>query len=73
MAWDNTSKDWDYDRPIHRINSPSYKPAESPVSGQGYPRGCHAPSDGPDDSVYGLLIRRLARTIPGVGHGVGRG
>lgn len=65
MAWTNTTKDWDYRRPFHRINSPSWDPSRGQVSGRGYPRGCRAPSDGPDDSVYGLIIRRLVRTIPG--------
>jgi hypothetical protein len=63
--WTNTEKDWDYDHPFHRINSPSWDPARARVSGQGYRSGCHAPSDGPNDSVYGLIIRRLARAIPG--------
>ncbi|MFN0105294.1 MAG: hypothetical protein ACKV2U_24805 [Bryobacteraceae bacterium] len=65
MAWTNTTKDWEYHRPIHRINSPTYDPSRTRATGKGYGRGCHAPSDGPDDSVYGLIIRELARAIPG--------
>jgi hypothetical protein len=65
MAWTNTTKDWDYARPFHRINSPSWNPSAGRVDGRGYLRGCHAPSDGPNDSVYGLIIRRIARAIPG--------
>ena len=65
MAWSKTSKDWDYARPFHRINSPSYLPGQAQVDGRGYLRGCRRPADGPDDSVYGLIIRDLMRTIPG--------
>jgi hypothetical protein len=65
MAWTNSTKDWSYQMPFHRINSPSWHPGKARASGKGYDRGCHAPSDGPDDSVYGLIIRQLARAIPG--------
>jgi hypothetical protein len=65
MPWDKEHKDWEYDRPLHRIKSPSYNPNKSPADGRGYDKGCRAPSDGPDDSVFGLIIRRLMRTIPG--------
>jgi hypothetical protein len=65
MATDNANKDWDYANPFHRINSPSYQLSENLADGLGYLRGCHAPSDGPHDTVYGLLIRDLIRTVPG--------
>lgn len=64
MATDNTSKDWEYATPFHRINSPSYNDGRR-ADGLGYLKGCHAPSDGPNDSFYGWLIQDLIRTVPG--------
>jgi hypothetical protein len=63
--WDNDTKVWDYFHPFHRIKSLSWNPTRDQVDGLGYRCGCHAPSDGPDDSVYGLIIQALARTVPG--------
>ena len=65
MAWTETTKDWDYQKPFHRFNSPSSHPGLARVDGKGYGCGCHAPSDGPDDSVFGLIIQAVARAIPG--------
>ena len=65
MAWTNDKKDWDYKKPFHRINSPSWDPDRPPVDGKGYARGCHAESDGPTDTVYGTIIKGIARAIPG--------
>ena len=65
MATDKDNKDWDYSYPFHRINSPSYNWGGQKADGLGYLRGCHAPSEGPDDSLFGVLIRDLIRTVPG--------
>jgi hypothetical protein len=64
-GWDKDNKPWDPTKPFHRIKSTSYNESLDPVSGDGYARGCHHTSDGPDDSIYGLIIRDLVRTIPG--------
>jgi hypothetical protein len=65
MAWTDTTKTWEYHRPIHRINSPCYDEEREPVSGKGYGRGCHAPSDGPTDTELGDRTKAVARGIPG--------
>jgi hypothetical protein len=64
MAWTNDTKDWSYEQPLHRIKSPSHN-RRGQADGRGYPRGCHAESDGPNDSLYGQMIQGLARAIPG--------
>ena len=61
----NTEHPWGYWRPFHRINSPSYDEGRARVSGLGYRCGCRSPRDGPSDSLFGLLIRELMRTVPG--------
>ncbi len=66
MPWDNEHKDWDYHKPLHRINSPCWMPGRARVSGEGYALGCRAPSDGEDDTVLDYFIfRKLMRTLPG--------
>ena len=64
MAWTNETKDWDYHKPLHRINSPSYR-RRGQADGRGYLRGCHSEDDGPNDSLLGEMIKGLARTLPG--------
>jgi len=64
MAWTNDAKDWSYEKPLHRIHSPSYN-RRGMADGRGYLCGCHPPSDGPNDTVLGQIIRGLVRTIPG--------
>ena len=45
---------------MQRIGSPSYDELRQPVSGRGFGRGCHAPSDGPRDGLYEIkVVRRV--------------
>lgn len=71
-GFDGKSKPWLRDKPFHRIGSapgttpPAFDPAAERVDGFGYGRGCWSRgADGPDDSVFSLLVRRLIRAVPG--------
>ena len=57
------SKPWDYNAPFHRINYPLYDPGPSPLTGLGYPCGCHNRDDAPGAALLDL-VKRAIRTIP---------
>jgi len=62
--WTNTGKPWDYNRPLHRINSPSFDVRETDdvvPGGDGYGAGCRHPSQAERDFLD-HLIRLLGDT-----------
>ena len=62
---DANQKQWEYANPFKRINSPSKGLLDKLADGQGYLKGCHAPSDGDNGTFLGWLLNGLMRTIPG--------
>ena len=48
---------------MQRIGSPSYDELRQPVSGRGFGRGCHAPSDGPRDGLYETAAHYVQRAL----------
>jgi hypothetical protein len=77
MAWTDTSKDWDYRRPLHRINAGPRlydTTMKQRPNGRGYPCGCRNPDDCPKPLltytdlgrlVFEQLVSALFRAIPG--------
>ena len=60
--WTNTGKPWDYNRPFHRIDSPSFDGGRAAADGRGYRCGCRSP----EESSLWIADRLIAIAPPWV-------
>ena len=63
----DTTKQFERERPLHRIQSPTQEPGRDRADGRGFNCGCHSPDQGPGigEGVIDFLAGELMRTIPG--------
>ena len=69
MAFNDTSKPRDRDKPFHRINLLGTQPPEAQADGFGYRSGCRSPNEvpgirDPGGSITRSVARELIRAIP---------